>query len=136
MITVRKAHWTDHADVKTVLDDFCRLHHSLDPGLFRPAALGFTEAMFQSYLDQPNDLHFVAEYEGMLAGYVWAGRGTGNQSMFTYARRNIFIDVLAVSEGRRRLGIGRRLFAEIETVAGDFQAEIMQLNVSPDNLQA
>ena len=92
--------------------------------------------MFQSYLDQPNDLHFVAEYEGMLAGYVWAGRGTGNQSMFTYARRNIFIDVLAVSEGRRRLGIGRRLFAEIETVAGDFQAEIMQLNVSPDNLQA
>ena len=136
MTTVRRAHWTDHAGVKLILDDFARLHHGLDPGLFRPRVLGFTQAIFQGFLDQPSDIHLVAERDGALAGYLWAGLGQGNESMFTFARRNLFIGVLAVSKDHRRRGIGRRLFAAIEAQARDFDAEIVQLNVAPGNVVA
>ena len=132
MATLRPAHWTDHGRLKLLIDDFAALHHSLD-SVFRPRWLGFTEAMLQTYLDTPGDIHVVAEQDGNLAGYVWAHRGLGNAASYAFMRRNVFVYVLAVAPAYRRQGIGRQLFAAIEAAAVEFDAEIVQLSVVPAN---
>ncbi len=134
-ITIRPAQWTDHAALMPIVDAFAALHHEMDPS-FRPRWLGFTQAIFQTWLAEPDDLHLVAEHDGAVAGYVWAGRGLGNAGNYLFMRRNVFVYVLAVAAPHRRCGIGRALLAAIEAAARDYDAEIIQLAVVPTNQRA
>jgi ribosomal protein S18 acetylase RimI-like enzyme len=135
LTTIRPALWTDHAQLVPIVDAFAALHHAMDPS-FRPRWMGFTAAIFQTCLDEPGDVHLVAEQDGVIAGYVWAGMGTGNSANYLFMRRNVFVYVLAVAEAYRRKGIGRALFQAIERAAHDFDAEIIQLAVLPANDRA
>jgi ribosomal protein S18 acetylase RimI-like enzyme len=87
----------------------------------------------QTWLDEPDDIHLVAESEGRIAGYVWASVSTGNTGNYTFLRRNLFVNVLAVDETQRRRGIGRELFNAVEIAARDYDAEVIQLNVLKQN---
>lgn len=135
MPKIRPAHWTDHGQLAPIVDDFAALHHQMDPS-FRPRWLGFTAALFQTWLDEPDELHLVAEIDGHIAGYVAMGRGTGNTANYMFMRRNVFVYVLAVAEAQRRRGVGRALFAAVESAARDYDAEIIQLNVLTPNDRA
>lgn len=131
--TIRDAHWTDHAALVPLIDDFAQMHHDLMPDLFRTRWLGFTQAIFQTWLEHEDDIHLVAEEGEEIAGYLWAGRGLGNDANYAFKRRNVFVYVLAVAEARRRHGIGRQLFAAVEDLAHEHDAEIVQLAVVPSN---
>lgn len=135
MPTIRPARWTDHAQLAPIVDAFAELHHRMDPA-FRPRWLGFTEAIFQTWLDEPTDLHLVAEHDEAIAGYAWAGRGFGNIGNYLFMRRNLDVYVLAVAEQHRRKGIGRALLDGVEAAARDFDAEIVQLSMVPSNDRA
>jgi ribosomal protein S18 acetylase RimI-like enzyme len=132
MMIVRPAHWTDHAQLVPIVEAFAALHHALDP-VFRPRWIGFTAAIFQTWLDEPDNIHLVAEHDGRIAGYVWASCGTGNTGIYIFMRRNVFVNVLAVDETQRRRGIGRDLFNAVELAARDYDAEVIQLNVLAPN---
>lgn len=135
MPLIRPALWTDHRALQPIIDDFAALHHRIDPS-FRPRWIGFTEAIFQTWLDVPDDLHLVAEHEGQIVGYVWVGCGSGSPGNYLFMRRNLFVYVVAVAKQHHRLGIGRALFAAVEVAARDFDAEIIQLSVLPGNKRA
>jgi ribosomal protein S18 acetylase RimI-like enzyme len=135
MPLIRPARWTDHAQLAPIVDDFAALHHAMDAS-FRPRWMGFTEAIFQTWLDTPGDIHLVAEQDGDIAGYTVAGMGTGNSANYLFMRRNVFVYVLAVAEAHRRKGIGRALFEAVDSAARDFDAEIIQLSVLPANARA
>ena len=135
MPTIRPALWTDHARLVPLVEEFAAFHHRLDP-TFRPRWLGFTPAIFQTWLAEPEQIHLVAVQDDEIAGYVSAGRGGGNDGIHVFMRRNIFVYVLAVAEPHRRRGIGRALFGAIEHSARAFDAEVIQLNVVPSNDRA
>ena len=133
MAIIRAAHWTDHRDLVPMVDAFALLHHQMMPDLFRSRWLGFTQAIFQTWLDDDDEIHLVAEDAGAIAGYVWAARGLGSDADYIYRRRNVFVYVLAVAGPYRRQGIGRQLFEAIEDLAVEDDAEIVQLAVVPTN---
>jgi ribosomal protein S18 acetylase RimI-like enzyme len=135
MTLVRPARWTDHAQLVPVIDDFALLHHRMDP-VFRTRWLGFTEAIFQTWLDEPGDYHRVAEIDGRVVGYLWAGRGEGNTGIYLFMRRSLFVYVLAVAEAERGRGVGRALLGAIEDEARACDAEIVQLSVVGANARA
>jgi diamine N-acetyltransferase len=135
MPLIRPARWTDHSALVPIIDDFALLHHRMDAA-FRPRWMGFTEAIFQTWLNEPGDYHRVAEVDGQVAGYVWAGRGEGNTGIYLFMRRNVFVYVLAVSEAQRGKGFGRALLEAIEAEARAIDAEIIQLSVVPSNARA
>ncbi len=135
MPVIRPARWTDHAQLVPIVDDFALLHHRMDPS-FRTRWLGFTAAIFQTWLDEPSDTHLVAELDGRIAGYLWAGRGDGNTGNYLFMRRNIFVYVLAVAEAERGAGIGRALLGAIEQAARDLDVEVIQLTVVAANERA
>ena len=132
-VNVRPARHDDFPAVATLLNDFTAQHNRWQPGLFRPAVLGFTEAIFQSWIEQPDALHLVAGSGSQIAGYASAYRFSGSASEFTYLRRGVYVGIIGVAADNRRAGIGRALFASIEAWAEDYGAEYIALNVNAQN---
>jgi GNAT superfamily N-acetyltransferase len=124
MLIVRAARWSDHAELKPIVDAFAEMHSRWDP-VFRSRWLGFTEAIFQTWLAEPTEFHLVAERDGKVVGYTSGGKFLGNDGIHIFSRRNIFVYTLVVAEEERRHGIGRTLFAAIEDQAREHDAEII-----------
>ena len=95
--------------------------------------IGFTEAILQSWIEEPDTLHLVAETGGRIAGYASAFRFAGSGSDFTYPRRRVHVGIIGVAADHRRTGIGRALFVSIEAWAEDYGAEYVGLNVNAEN---
>jgi ribosomal protein S18 acetylase RimI-like enzyme len=130
---VRPATHADFDEVAALFDDFMTLHRRWQPDLFRPTLLGFTPAIFQSWLDQPNTRYIVADLGGLVAGYVSANSSPGWANDFVFARPGVYITVIIVAAGIRRKGVGRALFEAIEAWAQENNAEFVGLNVNPSN---
>lgn len=132
-IHVRPARHRDFGAVAELLRDFAAQHHHWQPEQFRPAFLGFTAAIFATWLDRPDELILAAECEGEVVGYASASRSAGVSGTATFPRRSVHIALIVVAADRRRLGVGRALFSAIEAWAAEFNAEYVGLFVSPQN---
>ncbi|MEQ1649539.1 MAG: GNAT family N-acetyltransferase [Hyphomicrobiaceae bacterium] len=135
MLIIRAARWSDHAELKPIVDAFAEMHSRWDPG-FRSRWLGFTAAIFQTWLQASDEFHLVAVRDGKVVGYTSGGKFLGNDGIHLFSRRNIFVYTLVVAETERGQGIGRKLFAAIEDQAREHDAEIIQLNVTTANTDA
>ena len=135
-VTVRPARYTDHGAIADILEGFTIQHHDWRPNFFRPALIGFTTAVFQTWLTEPDELNLAAEIDGSVVGYTRAGRYSGFANEFVFPRRGVHVGVLAVAAGARRKGVGRALFRAVEDWANAFEAETIGLDVSPLNATA
>jgi GNAT superfamily N-acetyltransferase len=135
-VHVRPARHTDHGAIAAILDDFMAQHHLWRPNFFRPTLIGFTPAVFQTWLDEPDALNLAAEVENSVVGYTRAGRYSGFANEFVFPRRGVHVGVLAVALQARRQGVGRALFQAVEEWANAFEAETIGLDVSPLNATA
>ena len=106
-------------------------HHHWRPNFFRPALIGFTPAVFQTWLAEPDGLNLAAEIDDSVVGYTRAGRYSGFANEFVFPRRGVHVGVLAVALQARRQGVGRALFQAVEDWANAFEAETIGLDVSP-----
>lgn len=131
--SVRAAQHADFDAVAAMFDDFFALHHRWQPDLFRPKILGFTAAIFQDWLSQPDAFNLVAESEGSVVGYAGGGRFPGIANDFTFLRPGVHIAFIVVAPSARRQGVGRALFHAIEAWAREGDAEFIGLNMSPLN---
>ena len=133
MTSIRFTHHTDFNAVAGMMTGFMAQHHRWQPDEFRSAPIGFTAAIFQTWLEQPNELHLTAEADDGIAGYIAATRWEGEGSLFTYGRRCVFVSSIVVADAHRRRGVGRSLFAAVEIWADEFKAEFVGLHVSAPN---
>lgn len=135
-VHVRPARYTDHGAIAVILDDFMMQHHDWRPDFFRQGLIGFTPAIFQTWLAEPDELNLAAEIEGSVVGYTRAGRYSGFANEFVFPRRSVHVGVLAVAHQARRKGVGRALFQAVEDWADAFEAESIGLDMSPLNATA
>src|SRR5262245_11788676 len=135
-VSVRPASHADFSAIAELLGCTQAQHHRWHPDEFRPAFLGFTPAIFQTWLEQPDQLHLAAEIDGKVAGYAGAARWAGHGSDTTFVRRGVFVSFVRVAPDQRRKGVGRALLAGIETWAAEFDAEYVSLSVSACNKTA
>ena len=135
-VRVRPAQYSDHGAIAGILEDFMLQHHHWRPNFFRPALIGFTPAVFATWLAEPDALNLVAEIDDGVVGYTRAGRYSGFANEFVFPRRGVHVGVLAVALQARRQGVGRALFRAVESRAEEFEAEFIGLDVSPLNAAA
>jgi ribosomal protein S18 acetylase RimI-like enzyme len=87
-----------------------RLHHDLDPQRFIAATSG-TEGAYGSFLGtqlgEPNIVILVAEQDGGVIGYTYAGV-EGNDYMVLRGPAGVFYDIV-VDPAHRGQGVGRML---------------------------
>ena len=135
-VHVRNARYTDHGAIAVILDDFTMQHYRWRPNRFRPALIGFTPAIFESWLAEPDELNLAAEIEDGVVGYTRAWRFSGFANEFVFPRRGVHVGVLAVAPQARRKGVGRALFQAVEDWANAFEAETIGLDMNPLNATA
>lgn len=112
------------------------LHHEGRPDLFRTEARYYKEEDFSAKLNHPDHRIFIAEADGIVAGYVFAFiRRIRNHP--TYVDRNCFyIDDICVAEQYRRHGIAAALFEECRRQATEDGCANMELGVFDFNENA
>lgn len=109
-LVVRPAVPADRAALGRLGAQMVELHHRFDPARFIPATSGTGEgygAYLASQLERPEGLVLVAEAEGAVVGYAYAGL-EGTDYMLLRGPAGVIYDLL-VEPGRRGQGIGRRL---------------------------
>ena len=109
-ITIRRAVSTDMATVGRLGALLVREHHDFDPERFI-AATSRTEQAYGSFLgtqlDDPDIIILVAEREGEILGYTYAGV-EGNDYMSLRGPAGALHDIV-VDPAHRRHGVGRML---------------------------
>ena len=135
-VCVRPAQHTDFDSVAAMLDDFMAQHHGWQPSRFRPTLIGFTPALFQTWIANPDELNLVAAFGANVVGYTRASRFSGFSNEFILPRRGVHVGLLMVASQSRRHGVGRALFAAVEDWAKAFEAEFIGLDMSPMNATA
>lgn len=111
--SIRPATPTDLTAIGQLGALLVRMHHDLDPQRFIPATPQ-TERAFGSFLgtqlDEPNIIILVAERDGEVLGYTYAGV-EGNDYMSLRGPAGVLYDIV-VDPGHRRQGVGRMLLDE------------------------
>jgi ribosomal protein S18 acetylase RimI-like enzyme len=109
-VTVRRATPADLPTLGRLGAMLVRVHHDFDPQRFIPATPE-TETKYAWYLgtqlDTPNVMVTVAEEDGEVVGYVYAGV-EGRDYMSLRGPAGVLYDVV-VDPARRRGGVGRAL---------------------------
>jgi GNAT superfamily N-acetyltransferase len=132
-IRVRRALHTDWPAVAAIAEEFMALHHAWHPSRFRRALIGFTPALFQTWLVDPEELNLAAELAGEVVGYARATRFGGFSNEFIFPRRGVHVGLLMVASSVHRRGVGRALLKAVEAWAADHEAEAVGLDMSPHN---
>ena len=135
-VHVRPAHHSDFGAVSPIVDDFMAQHHRWQPSRFRPTLIGFTPAVFQSWIAHPDELNLVAAIDSGVVGYTRASRFAGSSNEFILPRRGVHVGLLMVAPNARRNGAGRALFQSVENWANASGAEFIGLDMSPQNATA
>jgi ribosomal protein S18 acetylase RimI-like enzyme len=138
-VTIRRATSADYAGLNAVRQSFVRQIHLERPAEFRPAMLGTTEALFQSWLNRDGHFLVVAEQDdtGSIAGYASAWLLLGAfDSDFLFQCQRMYVAELAVTEASRKTGVGRALLDAVEVEARQQGVEAIELKVNTANTNA
>ena len=109
-ITIRVAKQNDVVAMGKFGTLLMSLHHGWDPERFIASGTGTPDAYtrwLESQLPNPDVVLLVAEFEGTVVGYTYAGL-EGHDYMALRGPAGVLYDIF-VDPGRRREGIGRRL---------------------------
>lgn len=118
MVTVRAATPQDAADISDLCAEIQDLHHQALPKLFKPGSGDtFSRGEIKALMSEPKNYFYVAEVEGVTAGYVYATRKQIAENSFQYAFDQLHIDQIGVHPPYRGQGCGQALIKTIKNLA-------------------
>lgn len=128
-ITVRRAVPSDRIGIMPLQKEIADIHHDGRPDLFRTEARYYSEDDFQAKLTHPDHRIFIAEADGMVAGYVFAvvKRARNHPTYVDFDQ--FYIDDICVAERYRRNGIATALFERCTEQARADDCYNIELNV-------
>lgn len=106
---VRLVRTTDAGLIARLNGPVQRLHHALYPTLFRPFDERDVGACMAVAMQDAQCYFMVCYVDEVAVGYVWYEAVERKENAFSYARNCVYIHQLAVDEGYRGRGIGRKL---------------------------
>lgn len=133
-IIVRPARPADRDAVGRLGASLVAEHHAFDPDRFVapvPDLAPRYGSFLISQLERPGMVVIVAELDGAVAGYAYAGM-EGNDYMALRGPAGVLYD-LVVAEGHRRQGIGTRLLEAALVALGDLGAPRVLLFTAEKN---
>ena len=136
-ITIRNAVQADNMKIRPLQEQIARLHHEGRPDLFKTEPRFHSEESFAKMLADPEHFIFIAEDEnGRVVGYAFAFvmHICNHPTYIDFDR--FYIDDICVLEDCRRMGIGKRLFAECRKKAEETGCMVMDLGVFGFNKDA
>jgi len=107
---VRPAIKEDHPAIIPIGLETQDLHANAHPEIFMQGMSGVPFEYFSRLLEREDTMAFVAELEGRIVGYVLMKVLDAPQQELLVARREAFIEDIAILKAHQGHGIGRQLF--------------------------
>lgn len=129
-ILIRKATEQDVDVIRSLNVDVQTLHAAALPWLFKlpgPDTLESWEV--KPLLTEPENLVFIAEVDGVAAGYAYAEIQQRPETPFTHAYDMVYLHHLSVRPAHRRHGVGSALIGAVRSAAADACIVLVALDV-------
>lgn len=134
---VRPAIKEDHPTIIPIGLETQDLHANAHPEIFMQGMSGVPFEYFSRLLEREDTMAFVAELEGRIVGYVLMKvQDAPQQEELLVARREAFIDDIAILKAYQGRGIGRQLFQACAEWAKAHRAVSLDLRVWEFNKNA
>jgi diamine N-acetyltransferase len=129
-IQIRRATEQD-ADVLRALNaDVQALHAAALPLLFKPPGPDTLASWdVRLLLTEPENLFFIAEADGVAAGYAYAEIQERPETSFTHGYDMIYLHHLSVRPAQRRQGVGSALIGAVQAAAAEAGVTCVALDV-------
>jgi ribosomal protein S18 acetylase RimI-like enzyme len=135
--TVRRATEADAALLSSLNTDVQALHATALPWRFKPPGLEtFPPAEAAALIAKPDNLVFIAEVDGVAAGYVYGEVIRQAETSFRHGYEMVYLHHISVRPTYRRRGVGRALVDALRAAAGELGIELMALDVWSFNDEA
>jgi ribosomal protein S18 acetylase RimI-like enzyme len=117
LVTIRDADEGDVAVLAVLSEGVQELHAGALPEFFKKPERGAVVDLFQSRLRRSDVRAWIAEVDGMPAGYAVATIRERPENALCRPRRVFEVDEIAVSVAHRRQGVARALIERVLTQA-------------------
>ena len=119
------------ADALSALNaDVQAVHAAAMPWLFkRPGPLSFPPQAAAELLTQPENIVFIAEADGVAAGYAYAEIIHRPETSFHFAHDLVYLHHISVTPPHRRHGLGGALMDAVRAAAAEAGIELVSLDV-------
>ena len=122
-ITVRRAAPSDAEHIAALSRDVHALHSAELPHVFQETTLDIVSAAdYREMMAATNQIVFVAERDGVFAGYARAELLDEASSRLKRASRPLHVHELATALAHRRTGVGRALLRAARAIAPELGA--------------
>ena len=126
---MRRATVDDAGLIASLNADVQAVHAAALPWRFKtPSPEGFS-AEAESFLAKPENLVFVAEAEGVPAGYAYAETIRRPATSLVYAHKMILIHHISVRPAYRRRGVGTALIDTVRAAGRESGIDLLALDV-------
>lgn len=126
---IRMAQESDIPGILALLLQVGEVHHQLRPDIFRSGAQKYDGEALQALLADPDRPIYVADREGIVAGYAFCVRKSAPDTSVMLPRTELYIDDLCVDENCRGQGIATRLYRHVCGIARELGCQFVTLNV-------
>jgi len=126
---IRLAEVRDIPGMIALLYQVGEVHHVIRPDIFRAGALKYDEAALEQLLKEEDKPIFIADEQGLVAGYCFCQIRTIKDSGVLTDRIELYIDDLCVDESRRGQGIATKLYDHVTAFAKSIGCDYITLNV-------
>jgi ribosomal protein S18 acetylase RimI-like enzyme len=136
-IHIRKAVTQDAATLGALNADVQDIHAAALPWLFKPSRPDtFAPGEVKCLLAQPENLFFIAEVDGTVAGYAYAEIREQPETPVSHAYDMIYLHHISVRPAHRRRGVGSALMGAVRDAAANAGITPIVLDVWTFNEEA
>jgi ribosomal protein S18 acetylase RimI-like enzyme len=129
-IVVRRANAADAETVSALNADVQALHAEALPWRFKPPGLDtFPPGAAAALLANAGNLVFIAEVDGVAAGYAYAEIVRRGETAFHHAHDLVYLHHISVRPEFRRLGVGGALLESVRAAAREAGIDEVALDV-------
>jgi ribosomal protein S18 acetylase RimI-like enzyme len=133
MAIIRRAAEHDADALSALNADVQGIHAAAMPWLFKPPGPPgphtFPPEAAADLLTRPENIVFVAEIDGVAAGYAYAEIIHRPETSFHYAHDLVYLHHISVTPAHRRHGLGSALMDAVRAAAADAGIELISLDV-------
>ncbi|MFT3952697.1 MAG: GNAT family N-acetyltransferase [Oscillospiraceae bacterium] len=132
---IRFAQEADLAQIAEIFAQLHAVHTEIRPDIYKNPGADYFRNESEKMLADENQKLFVAEADGVIAGYValWV---YDRESEIHVSRKLCKVEHLAVRTGMRRTGVGRRIMEFVAHYAAECNCRAIELGVWAENFDA
>ena len=135
-MNIRRANTADIDEILNLLSSVLEIHAGLRPDLFISGKTKYTGEDLSKMVNDDENPIFVGDIDGKVAGYCFCEIKNNPATNNTYAKKELYIDDLCVSEDYRGKGAAKEIFEYVKNFAVNNNFDCITLNVWAGNDRA